>query len=908
MSFNGAEARVFYRLLHHRPLEYTELRAYNPQTKQMVKVEFVQNEEHFIKICREWSGKYQVYAGLNPRKQKSGTNEDVPRRTLILIDIDRHTGDGGATDEELKDAENDTLKVVDYLIQNGHPEPYVDMSGNGYHIIPIIDLASDATTTDRIKEFYKTLPADTDPKNADLARLCKVTGTLSLRGPPRLSFLLSPGKMKQDKTLETYLTTVPQNTEASAPTIKPILTEKGEKGESPKRIRNYINKMRPCIRLMLQNMNPGAKSPSGHLDHEAHLLIVKDAQYHGLGYNEIVALFSSQPDYNKTITEKAVAAAATDNLKKGITPWYCSNLIERGWCTAEDPDVCLAVQHDPTVPRKKKKKPTTDKGAELIKLAKANAIEFFRDQYQTGYATIPINDAMTHVTDDFKRVRRDFPNNTDLGVSKECVNCVIASFKKTVPINSRVFKWWIARLYHEKTKETTSNETIRSASLVLEAETQVQPMRFLYNRLAPNGDLSYWWDMGDDLGRAIHINKDGWRIETDPPSIFRRYPHTLPIPDPERGGNLEPFLDYLNLDDPGDKLLAITAAISYLVPEVPHIGTTIIGRQGSGKSTLHRLFQNLIDPSSADLLTLPTKADDLVQVAEHHYLATFDNVGWLTTTQSDILCRAITGAGNEKRELYTTDESFIRQFIRCIGINGISVPIEKSDLFSRMLLLPWTPIKTGERRTDAEMKAQILSDSPKLIGAMLSTLVKAIQLYPDIKPELDARMADYVKWGIAITKAIGLEQCDFENAYAANLATQDEEVVKSSMVAEQFISYMEQTNKVVVEGTATKLKTDIEAWVNPLDDYGRPIGDLLSKKTGWPKTAKDFSIQLTEVAPALESLGYIVSVSRTSKARGLRVEKRVPLDSKDAGQKTFDLSKPELTEERLRAALKEAPQ
>ena len=547
-------------------------------------------------------------------------------------------------------------------------------------------------------------------------------------------------------------------------------------------------------------------------------------------------------------------------------------------------------------------------GAIVVKIAKNHAIEFFRDQYHTGYATITVKGDDGDKGDDYSESPSAPALYTvePLEVLKDLKTSSPSSPlspKKIFPINSKQFKWWIADLYHKTTKQTASSEAIKAASLVLEAQTQNQPIRTLYNRFAPNGDLSYWWDMGDDYGRAIHYDKDGWEVVYDTPPIFRRYPHTIPLPMPTKDGNLALFLPYLSLNEPGDKLLAIVATISYLIPEVPHIGTTITGRQGTGKSTLHRLMQNLIDPSSADLLTLPSKNDDLIQTIEHHYLSIFDNIGNLTSAQSDILCRAITGGGNEKRELYTTDDSFIRRFIRCIGINGISVPIEKSDLFSRNALFPWVPIKPGERKTDAEMMDSISDDTPKLIGAMLDVIVKAINIYPDVKPTLNARMADFVKWGIAITKSIGLTQNDFEEAYKANLSTQDDEIIKSSVVAEQVIRYMEETNQTVLEGPSTTIKTSIEEWVNPLDGYGRPTGDLLSKKPGWPRTANSFSTMLNDVAEALEAFGYVFSKSRTKRSRGIKIEKRSALGSDGDGQKTFDLVKIPLTDERLLEAL-----
>jgi hypothetical protein len=897
--FNETDARAFYGVLSHYQNEYTELRALDPESNEIRDRDYVQNESAFIEFCSRNSGKHTVWAGLNPRKTRAGKNEDIARRTTILIDIDYHHKDQPATEEEIQQALESAEKTVSHLKAKGHPQPYVDMSGNGVHILLMVELPAQPDLSDKIQAFYKTLPVDVDPKNADLARMCRVTGTYNLKAS-RLTYVVSPSEWEQDKTLELQLT----GENIGNITIPPPPTQEQNKTSS-KKLRSYLNKMRPCIRAMLTNENEGAHGTSGDLDHEAHLLIVKDAQYNGLGAPDICALFLQQPDYKKGVTEKRVAAAVNDNAQRGITPWYCENLIKRGWCITQESALCLAARWDPET-KKDKKQETTDKGAELIKLAKEHAVTFFRDQYQTGYATINDSSDSNDGIPQTYRVMKE--NENKLGDLKSTV-IAVTTVIKSIPLKSNNFKWWIARLHHKTTGTTISSETINSAILVLEAETQLKPVRFLYNRFAPNGTLSYWWDMGDDSGRSLHVSGEGWKVENSPPQIFRRYAHIQPISEPVRGGSLEPFLNYLNLEEPGDKLLAITAAISYLIPEIPHVGTTITGRQGSGKSTFHLLLQNLIDPSGVDLLNLPSKDEDLKQILEHHYLSIFDNVTKLTQSQSDILCRAITGAGNEKRELYTTDESFIRKYMRCIGLNGITVPIEKSDLFSRNLLLPWEPIKDNERHTDAEMKAQMLRDAPGLIGGMLDILVKAIQIYPSIKTKLNVRMADYAKWGCAITVALGLKQSDFEAAYRRNIRSQDEEAVRASMVAEMIIRYMRVQGEDIIEGSATDLKKLIEGFENPPDYQGKPMGDLLSRREGWPKNAARFGRELVEVAPALEALGYKVSVMRTGSARGLRVQRIVAGNASvtEKGQRSFETVDPdELTDSKLRAALIDA--
>ena len=93
-NFNEPDARKFYGVLGHHQTEYTEIRILDPTTKELVKRDWFQNENNFIEFCRQYSGTHTIWAGLNPRKTRGGTSEDVSRRTTILIDLDIHHVDG----------------------------------------------------------------------------------------------------------------------------------------------------------------------------------------------------------------------------------------------------------------------------------------------------------------------------------------------------------------------------------------------------------------------------------------------------------------------------------------------------------------------------------------------------------------------------------------------------------------------------------------------------------------------------------------------------------------------------------------------------------------------------------------------------------------------------------------------
>jgi len=200
------------------------------------------------------------------------------------------------------------------------------------------------------------------------------------------------------------------------------------------------------------------------------------------------------------------------------------------------------------------------------------------------------------------------------------------------------------------------------------------------------------YDLGD--GRAVRISRDGWDLQHTPPVLFRRFAHQRPQVEPVPGGRLEELLEFANLlpEDrhgsvSGDRLLAITYPVVGLVPAIVHVVLAIQGEQGSGKSTKMKVYKALIDPSHVGLISPPPNLREFVQVCSHHWVCFLDNVSGFPDWLSDAICRACTGEGFSKRELYSDDQDIIYAYKRILGLNGVILAASKADLLDRCLAL-----------------------------------------------------------------------------------------------------------------------------------------------------------------------------------------------------------------------------
>jgi hypothetical protein len=100
------------------------------------------------------------------------------------------------------------------------------------------------------------------------------------------------------------------------------------------------------------------------------------------------------------------------------------------------------------------------------------------------------------------------------------------------------------------------------------------------------------------------------------------------------------------------------------------------------------------------------------------------NPDWI----SDQLCRAVTGSGFSKRELYTDDDDIIYNFKRCIGFNGINLGATKADLLDRGIIIELERIPREKQRKLEEIWAEFDGIKAELLGCIFDILVKVLQV------------------------------------------------------------------------------------------------------------------------------------------------------------------------------------
>ena len=462
---------------------------------------------------------------------------------------------------------------------------------------------------------------------------------------------------------------------------------------------------------------------------------------------------------------------------------------------------------------------------------------------------------------------------------------------KTYRINSRAFKRYLISQFFGTFGRIPRSDQLKDAMLALESFAVNGPTIELHNRITSRGDgenLEIWIDLCDDKGRSLKVTKDGWDIQNKTPPMFRRYSHMLPFTEPKtyatddtdcssditctppsvslhhkkEGGRgesveytsseaslasvkpLDAFFQFVNIAEK-DQLLTKIVIISYFIPGIPHVGHCVHGPKGSAKTSFQEFIKQLVDPSSVQILDLPKNKNELLQTLAHHYFVAFDNVDYINSEVSNIFCRVITGAGAQKRALYTDDEDIVYQLQRCIGLNGINIAAVKEDLLDRLVLLQLEAISPEKRRSKKELLEEFTHIKPYLIYEILEVLSKAIAIYPTLNPPKLLRMADFTKWGCAIAEAMGYTQKQFLDAYEAKANEQVEEALFNDFLGNIFYDFIE--NRREWSGNASALFV-------ALKEHAKLLG-ISTRVKEFPKAPHILTRRLNLIRDSLNKLG-----------------------------------------------------
>ena len=276
-------------------------------------------------------------------------------------------------------------------------------------------------------------------------------------------------------------------------------------------------------------------------------------------------------------------------------------------------------------------------------------------------------------------------------------------------------------------------------------------------RVAEHGGAIYI-DIGGEDWKAIEVSKSGWTIIDKPPVRFARTTSTRALPLPQRGGSIELFRPFCNLVKPktgsdNEFIVLVGHMLAVLRPNASYPVFVALGEHGTCKSTLSTLIGRLTDPGAPEQRSPPTSEDDLITGAKGAHVLPYDNVSTLPDWLSNAFCRLATGGGAGKRKLYTDDDEVLFDGKRPIFLTGIEDFVTREDLVSRANMFNLEAVKEDKRLSGSELERKFSQAAPQILGALLDGLVAGLKNLPGIAISERPRMAEFLMWGEASTRA-----------------------------------------------------------------------------------------------------------------------------------------------------------
>ena len=357
-------------------------------------------------------------------------------------------------------------------------------------------------------------------------------------------------------------------------------------------------------------------------------------------------------------------------------------------------------------------------------------------------------------------------------------------------------------------------------------------------------------DLGNQDFECVEISKDKIKIKTldEYSPILLRYQttHSQIKPEYSNTNAIKELTKLLNFKD--TQLFSVHLVAMFLADVTTPI-MALTGKAGSQKTTTSASIKRIIDPAGdsleANVLSIPTKRDDIIMTLYNRYLTVFENISKIDTDTSDILCRGVTGSSNTKRAHYKNLEEIIMTFKRKIILNGVTPNFNNGDLQQR--IIRYSKNEDIIFLTDSEFEEKFIALRPKVLGQIFKVLQKVLDRIEGFKIKAKTRMAEYELWGELISQELGYEKNTFGTIYKEKMKKTSIENKDAHPIIEIIENLM--LEKKVYEDTVSNLFTYIKSQaiskgIDPKDRF-----------VSFPKAANQLIDRMTDVATIFDNLG-----------------------------------------------------
>lgn len=408
-------------------------------------------------------------------------------------------------------------------------------------------------------------------------------------------------------------------------------------------------------------------------------------------------------------------------------------------------------------------------------------------------------------------------------------------------LSDRTFHSTLVRIYREKYDLVPPRAAMTMVTDGLRAQCDDQDPQTAHLRTG-SVDGHVVIDLGRGDGKVVIAKPDGWSIEDTSPILFRRNALVGELPMPDQAGTIKDLSDALHI---GDEVFPLVLGwmVAFLIDWVGQPILHLAGEAGAGKTLLAKIIKSILDPSPVPVQGEPATAENWARVLSSSQMIVLDNLSAVNQRTSDLLCRAVSGDGQVKRELYRNTDVVVTKYRRSIIVTAIDLGQLETDLVDRLILVPMKRITRTDRRSEAELVAEVEERRPKLLGALLNLVVGVLAKLPTIELQERPRMAAYAEVLAAIDSSLDTGRQHL-NAYLDNGSELINTVIDGEPVAQLLVSFMDGRDQWT--GTNRDLLNEL------IVRNGYATSEL-------PRNERALRGQLTRLSPVLRDVGITIA-------------------------------------------------
>lgn len=819
--------------------EFIEVRLL--RTKQGTISGYFNDVDKLLKAIKQYDGKYNIFFTLNPIVQdvasrsvnhfkewskETTSDKEIAHRDWILIDLDPERPAGiSSTDEELAAAESLAEQVEEFLTEQGFPQPVKCRSGNGIHLLYLIDMDNDSESAQIIKNFlaqmdkkFSNAAVKVDTTTYNAARITKLYGTVACKGdstesrPHRRSQIISAPDEINDVNKEQIeqviaLCSVGENNKEVNVSEPPERAHTATADKKPK-----INVKEFC---------------------ETHGIDISREKRLDYGICYVLAECPWNHEHSKD-TGGYIIQFSNGKIAAGCHHDSCKN--ENWWTLLKKfPDMKPYTESYRREPSKKADGMATSEI--LLMDIKKEGHQFFHDKMENAYAAVQLDHGQVEY----------------------------------MAVNEKRYKQMLIRMLYTNYGKTVSSEAMKQVIGTLEAEANYKGAEIEPAVRCKYSDGKLYYHIADAEQTVFCVSKEGISILEDCPIPFIKRQNMLEqvIPmdrEVKKGEKKTSFRKlarkYWKFASEEDMILHNVVLLTRFISDIPAPIVYYKGDRGSSKTTSMKMDKMLIDPSCIDIKALPSSEEDVAVALSGQYLICFDNVeGGITKDIANIFCISCSSGFFSRRKRYTDNETADIKLSTRLSFSGITSISDRPDFLDRCICLSTKRIPASERRPVNDILEEFKRDLPYLLYKSLKILSKALAIYEGLDLSELPRMADFAMFGYAIAEALDYGGDRFLDIYRKNQDELLDMMVEEDTVVSVLIEFIKKTHYFCGKMMELRVQLIEQATAMEID-----VRYLLKAESAWSR-------KLNQSQSVLEMFGIYQERGKSNGNRYIKIWK-----------------------------------